>query len=103
MKISDLLAAGWRLKRDPSDGRLYGAYDTRGAGICYLTSPEGREDAPLSEWIHPAWLSAGEFEALPEAFPPTTAVEQDPYRANLTDDRPYLEPMGRDWDDLFRK
>ena len=69
MTISEMISAGWRMKRDPSDGLLYGAYDTKGAGICYVTPPQGNETAPLCGWVHPSWLTPAEFEALPEAKP----------------------------------
>lgn len=67
MKTQTLRAAGWTVKVDPLDGRRYAAKDTNGAGMCCLTPPTDIDDAPLSEWIHPSWMSPTEFEALPEA------------------------------------
>ncbi len=70
MTLSDLHAQGWDVRRD-EEGRVY-ARNHRGAGWLYVTPPNGPSGAPdasadFSRWMHPSWLSAAEFEAMPLA------------------------------------
>lgn len=79
---TELLAGGWDLRRDPEDGRVYAAKDTRGSGMCYLTPPDPERSwgSHFCEWVHPSWLTPKEFKALPmvsaaEAVKETTPLE----------------------------
>lgn len=69
--VAGLLAAGWDVRRDPEDGRIYVAKDTGGAGMCYLTPPKPERpwSSNFAEWVHPAWLSPKEFSKLPSLSP----------------------------------
>lgn len=70
--VEELRSAGWDMREDPTDGRLYGRIDTRGAGWALVTPPNGKDGepdrhAPFGQWVHPGWLVPGEFETLPNA------------------------------------